>query len=223
MSQSNRPGPMHESAEVFMAGLRHANGTASAPKRRCVKAEVKLVLDVCDECGVSSSARLYALGLYGFTCALGRCWPGTDAIAQKTGLAERTQRKVRDELIVAGILRVVKPATRANGVRGQWAIIGKTLPRGRWISYLWPIASDAGKRECARMLMPKAARANEHTQWFMQERGWEGKRGPYTEDWIIAAIKSGRVEAGQMLSAEGIGVVSAAGVPAFAALFKLAG
>lgn len=202
-----------------------ANNTSTTrgPKRKAIKAEVKELNRLGDTCGVSTTARYLLLTLYSYTDQNGYCYPSHSLIGKDTGLAERTIRKALTELGSAGLVRTAKTGKHTNGVKGQFTLEGKKLPRGQSLYLVWPVASAFGKSGFAQLV---GLRADENTlkqaEWFVEgvnEKGTPTTFGPYPHAVVTKFIKEGHVKPNRNIRTASGEWFPAVDVPIFSAEF----
>lgn len=205
-----------------------ANNTSTTrgPKRKAIKAEVKELNRLGDTCGVSTTARYLLLVLYSYTDQNGYCYPSHSLIGKDTGLAERTIRKALTELGSAGLVRTAKPGKSTNGVKLQYTLGGKKLPRGQSLYLVWPVASALGKSGFAQLVGLCADEDKlKQAKWFVEGSDGKGNaviHGPYTHTNIVNFIQDGTVKPERNVRVDSGPWFTAVNVPTFAPEFDLA-
>lgn len=202
---------------------------AKAFKRPSIKSQVKRLLRECEDCGVSSSARLLLVALYGYTDEHGRCYPSHALLEKDTRLAERTIRKALSELTDAGLVRSHKPAREANGAKSRFTIGSIKLPRGQSIYLVWSVASEFGRADFAQLVNPKAkAMKGEPAEGRWAVGAINPASGEQTSGWFTTAqmaekIRRGEIAPTRKVWCDSIGDWSAAvDIPTLAAHFTRA-
>lgn len=202
------------------------NQLSKGPKKKAIKAQVKRLNRLGDEVGIKTNARYLLVTLYSYTDENGWCFPAHATIAKDTGLAERTIRYALNELEAVGLIRIAKPAKLSNGVKSQFNIGAKKVPRGQQLYLVWPIASAYGRSNFAELcgMRPKEGEDLKKCQWFVDQGREKPPHGPNTYEQLAKFIREGHVSAISKVARTTDGPwFPAVDVPVFAPEFQLAG
>lgn len=193
------------------------------PKRRSIKAEVKLLSQCGDFYGLSATARHVLLVLYSYTDENGWCYPSNSLLERDTGLSERTIRKVLGELDASGIVPAYRPPPEPSGARGRLAVGNAKLRRGQAIYLVWPTASPTGRSTLARLRNPDGQPLNAATRgWYLLDE-LARPLGPYSTADVAELIRAGEIYPSTQIWTEGTEWSRAVDLAIFAAHFSTAG
>lgn len=199
-----------------------SSATSTGPKRKAVRAEVKGLNRLCEECGIKTPARFLLVTLYSYANREGWCYPSHALIAKDTGLAERTIRYALNDLEEAGLIRTAKPAKASNGAKGYFTLGGKKTPRGQSLYLVWPVASASGRADYAQLkgLRPREGEDLKKVSWYLHVNE---RHGPFSYEEVVRLIREDSIKPSTLVQNGHDGdLFSAVDVPIFAPEFKLA-